>query len=88
MLDRRIRIINQLGLHARAAGKLVRLVDLFRASVILRCNGNEVNAGSILDVLAMAAAYGTIIEIVVNGPDEEEAMSRIEELFLDGFGEL
>lgn len=88
MLERRVRIINQLGLHARAAAKLVRLANTFQSSVVLRTDCNEADAASILDVLAMAAGYGIFVEIIVEGPDEQDAMAEIEQLFRDGFGEL
>ena len=88
MLERRVRIINQLGLHARAAAKLVKLVNTCDSTVVLKSDGGEADAAAILDVLAMAAGYGTFVEIVVDGPDEQEAITKIAELFLDGFGEL
>jgi phosphocarrier protein HPr len=88
MLERRIRIVNQLGLHARAAAKLVRTATRWRSAVTLRYDGTEADAGSILDVLALAAPFGAQLDIVVDGPDEEETIAVIEGLFLDGFGEL
>lgn len=88
MLDRRIRIVNRLGLHARAAAKLVRLAAKFESSVTLAFNDTSANAKSILDVLALAAGYGKTVEIVVDGPDAEDAMTQIEQLFLDGFDEI
>ncbi len=88
MLDRRIRIVNPLGLHARAAAKLVRLVNEHRSSVLLRCNSSEADAASILSILALAAGQGANIVVAVEGPDEGETLELIEELFRDGFGEL
>jgi phosphocarrier protein HPr len=88
MLDRRLRIINPLGLHARAAAKLVRLAASYRSAVTLRQDMTEADAKSILSVLALAAGFGTFVEIVIEGPDEREAMEKIEQLILSGFGEL
>lgn len=87
MLERRIRIVNHLGLHARAAAKLVREAAVFESSVRLRKDTLEANARSILSVLALAAGYGTFVEIIIDGPDEQDAMANIEKLFVEGFGE-
>ncbi len=88
MLDRQVRITNQLGLHARAAAKLVKLVNTLDSKVVLKSSGSQADAASILDILGMAAGFGTLIDIIVEGADEDIAMSQIEGLFLAGFGEL
>lgn len=88
MVERRVRIINQLGLHARAAAKLVRLSSGFASTVTLRNGDATANAESILDVLTLAAGYGKYVDIAVDGPDEAAAMVEIENLFTTGFGEL
>lgn len=87
MLERRIRISNQLGIHARAAAKLVRLVGTFESTVTLSHGGTTVDAGSILDLMALAVGYGNYVHVVVNGVDEIEATRQIERLFSDRFGE-
>lgn len=88
MVERRIRIINQLGLHARAAGKLVRLASKFSSDVTLAVDGTTANARSILDLLTLGAGYGTFVDIRVEGSDEDAAIAEIEELFKNGFGEI
>ena len=90
MLERRLSIINQLGLHARAAAQLVRTANRFRCRIELKRldNGVTANAKSILSVLYIAAGYGVDLELTADGEDEAEAIAAIEELFLDGFGEL
>lgn len=88
MVERRVRITNQLGLHARAAAKLVRLSSSFASNVMLHHGESAANAASILDVLTLAAGYGKYIDVVVDGPDESTAIDQIEQLFMDGFGEL
>jgi phosphocarrier protein HPr len=88
MLERRVRITNQLGLHARAAAKLVRLSARFDAAVTIRFGGSTADAASILDVLTLAVGYGNYVDISADGPDETAALDQIEKLFIDGFGEL
>lgn len=90
MLEREVSIINALGLHARAAAKLVRLANTFSSSVTLNRIDSNVSADGkdILSVLQLAAGFGAKVIVVVDGVDEQEAIAAINELFLDGFGEL
>ena len=90
MLERDIRVINPLGLHARAAAQLVRLANSFRSSIILERRDSIVvaNAKSILSVLTLAASIGTELNIKVTGEDEFEALEAVEQLFRTGFGEI
>jgi phosphotransferase system HPr (HPr) family protein len=90
MLERHVRIINPLGLHARAAAQLVRRAGRFGSTIMLIRDdtGIAANAESILSVLHLAAAYGAVLRLTVDGIDESEAMMAIERLFLEGFGEI
>ena len=90
MLERHLRIINPLGLHARAAAQLVRQAGRFRSSIMLIRDDTGVlaNAKSILSVLHLAATYGIVLRLTVDGIDEGEAMMAMERLFLEGFGEI
>lgn len=90
MVERTLLIKSPLGLHARAAAKLVRLVTGFESQVNLRrCDGSLVaDAKSIFDVLMLAASRGTALQVSVDGVDEAQAIVAIEQLFADGFGEL
>lgn len=90
MLERTFTIKGRLGLHARAAAKLVRLTTSFQSQVSLRrVDGNvTADAKSILSVLMLAANQGTELHAVADGDDEEAAMTAIDELFGSGFGEL
>lgn len=90
MLERDIKIINRLGLHARAAAQLVRLASQFKSKIqISRAdNGVSADAKSILSVLSLAAARGTVLKLEFNGEDEKEAIIAVEKLFTEGFGEL
>jgi len=89
MLERRVEVINELGLHARAAAQLVRLARTFGSQITLARadNGESANAKSILSLLYLAAAKGVFITIAVDGYDEIEAVAAGERLFLDGCGE-
>ena len=90
MLEAKVKVINQLGLHARAAAQLVRLAANFESSIILIREDNAViaDAKSILGVLTLAAAKGTEMKLQVDGTDEKTALQATAELFADGFGEL
>ena len=90
MLECRVTIVNTLGLHARAAAQLVRLANKFPCSITIRRddNGLSANAKSILSVLHLAAGYNVSISITADGESETEGIAAIEELFLEGFGEL
>ena len=87
MLSRSFNIKNRLGLHARAAAQLVQAVNQFVSDVTLFKEDVEVNGKSIMGILLLAAPKGTEISVTVDGPDEEQAMQVITELFEDGFGE-
>ncbi len=90
MLEAQVKIINPLGLHARAAAQLVRLAGRFKSKIkLIRADNNVVaDAKSILSVLTLAAPRGTKLKIEVEGADEQEALRSIMEMFADGFGEL
>lgn len=82
-----IEIINKLGLHARAASKLVKLASRFESTVLLRKGEREANGKSIMGVMMLAASKGTQLELVVEGADEQDAMMALEALIADRFGE-
>jgi phosphotransferase system HPr (HPr) family protein len=90
MIERTLLIKARLGLHARAAAKLVRVASGYQSQVLLRRldGGTTVDAKSILSVLMLAASRGTTLHASIDGVDEEAAMSAIDQLFAEGFGEL
>ena len=90
MVERTLLIRAPLGLHARAAAKLVRVANDFESMVSLRRvdGGPAVDAKSILSVLMLAAKRGTALQVSVDGVDEDLAIAAIERVFADGFGEL
>ncbi len=90
MLEATIKIINPLGLHARAAAQLVRLAAKFKSRIKLTRLDNQVTADakSILSVLTLAAGRGTELKLNVEGEDEQESIRTIEEMIKNGFGEI
>ncbi len=86
-LSRSITIVNRLGLHARAAAKFVTVASRFEAEVRLVRGERQVNGKSIMGVMMLAAGKGTQLEIVVEGPDQQEALDRLTELVQSRFGE-
>ena len=87
MQKREIRIVNKLGLHARASAKLTQLASQYTCGVWISRNGRRVNAKSIMGVMMLAAGLGSTIELETDGADEAEALAAIEKLFADKFGE-
>ena len=87
MIRRSLRIRNRLGLHARAAARFVHTASRFRSQVSASRDGRTMDGKSILGILLLAAPQGTEIELLVDGPDEAEALAALEALVADGFGE-
>lgn len=87
MIERQIEIVNRLGLHARAAAKLVQLLGGFRSSAVLGHRGREINGKSIMGVMMLAAGFGGTVTLRLDGPDEEEAMAAAVDLFARRFDE-
>ncbi len=87
MIRRETLICNRLGLHARAAAKLVQLANQFQSQVFLSTDRMSANAKSILGVLTLAAGKDTPLTVEVDGPDEEQAMDQIQALIAGKFGE-
>jgi phosphocarrier protein HPr len=90
MLEAKVKIVNQLGLHARAAAQLVRLASTFESRILIKRADNNIfaDAKSILSVLTLAASKGTELNIEIEGADESKALETIEKIFKNGFGEI
>ena len=86
-VSRELEIINKLGLHARAAAKLVTVAASFQSDIRLSRDGRTVNGKSIMGILMLAAAMGTRLTVSAEGPDAEAALDQIEALFAGRFGE-
>jgi len=80
-------IINQLGLHARAAAQLVQVANRYPSEVHLKVDDEEVNGKSIMGVLMLAAACGQVLKVVCAGPGATECLKEIGALIANKFGE-
>lgn len=87
MIEQPITISNKLGLHARAAAKLVNTAGQFSSQVMLRKESQEVNAKSIMGVMMLAAGKGTELTMYLKGQDEQEAANALADLIDNRFGE-
>jgi phosphocarrier protein HPr len=87
MIEKRAEIVNRLGLHARAAAKLVHQASQFQSEVTIVKDNEEVDGKSILGILLLAAAQGTEITLRCEGSDEEEALTALAGLIAGRFGE-
>ncbi|MFZ0388984.1 MAG: HPr family phosphocarrier protein [Calditrichia bacterium] len=87
MVNKEIKIINKHGLHARPAALLVKVAGKFKSDIFLIKDGYEVNGKSIMGVMTLAAEPGSVLEIRINGPDEEQALQALEELINGRFYE-
>ena len=87
MIQKSANVVNRLGLHARAAAKLVHLTSRFVSEVTIARNGEKVDGKSILGILMLAAPQGSTVELQVNGDDEDEAAAAILDLFARRFEE-
>lgn len=87
MITASVTIVNKLGLHARAASRLVNCASGFAAEIEIVRGTRSVNAKSIMGVLTLAAGLGAELVVQANGQDEQQAVDAISALFLDRFGE-
>jgi phosphocarrier protein HPr len=87
MISANVTIVNKLGLHARAASRLVNCASGFVADIEIARGTRSVNAKSIMGVLTLAAAIGTELVLQADGPDERQAVDALTTLFQDRFGE-
>ncbi len=87
MKNKKIVIGNKLGLHARAAAKFVRIASGFQSEIMIHLGEREVSGKSIMGIMMLAAGKGTEIRLVTIGPDENEAITALENLIVNKFGE-
>ena len=87
MINKKITIINKLGLHARAAAKLVRLASEFNSHVELQTSHKTANGKSIMSVMMLAAGQGVELSLIITGSDEQEVYNAIETLIQQRFDE-
>ncbi len=87
MITRDLQVVNKLGLHARAAAKVVFLANKFKSDITLVKDNKRADAKSIMKILMLSASKGSIIKIIIDGKDQKDAMSSIERLFQNKFDE-
>jgi phosphocarrier protein len=87
MQVRNMTIVNNLGLHARAAVKLVSLSSKYMSQVVLVANGRRASGRQLIAIILLSAGMGAQISIETSGPDEVEAMAAVTRLISNGFGE-
>ncbi len=87
MTKRAVTVVNQLGLHARAAARFVHLAARYRSQVRVARDAKVMDGKSIMGILLLAAGRGTTITISAEGPDEIEAVAALAHLVETGFGE-
>lgn len=87
MLEKDIVVSNKAGVHARPSALIVKTASQFDSEVFLTCEGTEVNAKSIMSVMMLAAAMGSVVRIRTEGSDEDKALDAITALFDNKFNE-
>ncbi len=83
---RTVEVLNRAGIHARPSLAIVKTVGQFQSKVTIRRDGEVVDAGDILQIMAMAATQGTELELTACGPDAEEVLDALGNLFATCFG--
>ena len=87
MITKKLTILNKLGLHARAAAKVVSTASEFESTIIITKDKKNADARSIMKLLMLSASQGSRISIEVDGVDQKDAMKSIEKLFNNKFDE-
>jgi phosphocarrier protein HPr len=87
MQERKLTIVNRLGLHARAGVKLVSLCTKYVSNVVIVANGRRANGRHLMAILLLSASMGVTVSIETSGADEVEAMAAVTRLISNGFGE-
>lgn len=87
MVEKILTVQNRAGIHARPAAIIAQTSNKFQSEILIRKDDVEVNAKSIMGVIAMGAGYNTALTFVIDGPDESQAASALEELFESRFEE-
>lgn len=87
VIVREFSIVNQRGLHARASARFVETVNRYAAEVVVKKDGMEVDGGSILDLMMLAASPGCSIVVEARGDDAADVMAALDDLVAERFGE-
>ncbi len=79
MIEKNLKIKHKWGLHARPAGKFIRLASNFSSDIFLEKDGEKANGKSILEILSLALECGSSVKVIVSGKDEKDAFKTIED---------
>jgi phosphocarrier protein HPr len=71
------KVSDPVGFHLRAAGRIVKLTKCFHSEVTIRFDGRAANAKSIMGLASLAAEFGSLVEVEVDGPDEQQALTSV-----------
>ncbi|MDH7603584.1 MAG: HPr family phosphocarrier protein [Melioribacter sp.] len=88
MIEKKVKIINNAGLHTRPAATLVKLASKYKSDFYLLKDGMQINGKSIIGVMTLAAEKGSEITLIFDGEDEEQAAAEIIDYFNRGFDEI
>ena len=88
MPTKELTISNKLGIHARPAAQFVKTASKFEADIRVEKDGEEVNGKSIMGLMMLAAGHGSVIKIIVEGSDAQDAMKSLEDLVNRNFEEI
>jgi phosphocarrier protein HPr len=86
-ITKKLKIMNRLGLHLRAAAQFVKTTSKFKCRILVKYGNGHVNGKSIINLMTLAASYGSELTLVFDGEDARDAEKAIQNLFLDKFGE-
>jgi phosphocarrier protein HPr len=86
-ITQKLKIMNRLGLHLRAAAELVKTSCKFKCRVLIKSDKGHLNGKSLMNLLTLAAGYGSELTLVFEGEDAQDARKAIQMLFLNKFGE-
>jgi phosphocarrier protein HPr len=88
MLTRDVIVRNRAGIHTRPASMIVRMAARYKSDFYIQKDGYEINGKSIIGVMTLAAEQGSMVTLLFDGPDAEEAAAAMSALFESGFGEV
>jgi len=87
MIEKTVTVINRAGIHARPSALLVQTTKNFKSNIYFEKNNDRINAKSIMGIITLGAAYGTVLKIIADGEDEQNAVDTISRLFESKFEE-